>query len=1078
MFHQGEHAGGLPAEQLNKGRQGGAGSQLVDGLFGAQTSVYSRFPGLDGVLLQEAIWTAYAIEKNACIPFVRADGKTPNVVRHRLNDRDQEATVEALATSIEKRGALVGVRGLAWAVKPDGDGPYQMISWGHLCDAVLLAASRSPSNPYVQATLKKGIVNAVVFNHSTPDDVLLHLVRLHNEFHRGSGESFLDVLSDLKILEQRWAIHRKAQKIVARGGTGEASYATIYWKWVQQSRPGFASSWQQYESWKAVLSFLERNNFYDDFKAEFNRVTRFMEPRIKNDNVLSLMHHAAQLLTKVQSTVPAWLFKAIVFELFKFIVPVRVSPRGDVVKQVGDDEEEHGDAIPWVFSTVMLDKLKWLDTPMQGSTVYNPNAKKAKAAPPRKKQRNGTSPPLEADEAMTMDVKTAEGDSRPKVWIDDVVAAMMTVLNDCRYGDEPPADQRVQVVVKWLLSLSFCFCFVKTVHLNGKCFAKWSDVRTELKRTLYAALRHTSSIPLDSAQLLLDVANSLTVSPTDSKAVQAEFEEYAKDNSDMLDYLTEFLRANPPGRKANLHRVFGRLSASFLDGVDVHVQALAQKLAQKGEMPGGTLPVISVRSFLSIFGEALEKHFDNRFVDFATKLGRVAADTESMPQCVSGAFATIGDVGLFLRQRPMYLLTTMMSAATGPDGVLDMKLEEIISAKARDFCNVCTMDDVIDSVAVVDSQFATGEQWIEAWCKILTKLATTRPGAAKAELLSILDEFNLAPKVKTTERIEIKSEVAGSSVVVREQASGEDEHAVVVTLKDLYMAADLAQEIPVEAGRVPVTLDDLFKKSRVYMDSLSLQAILFSIQSGVWQTAARWASENRATLNAVSVECDTKGCPVGVFIDKKKEQDVRLYYGGVVTLSKTKNAILIGNVESLPLYISPGPHDKLASGCFVPAWTVETAADIEDRGINATLKAHRIEVNLPSSTLKKYEGAHPSIQVVIEVPYLSVASDEEGRVKALKAPPSAALGDETEVKSKGRGRGRGKGPFGKDSAAAVVKQFADVSKKIGSCYWLEKTSFSAGSTSTSTAAVPKEVTHLVQRGAFCFFVLHLFKNRP
>jgi hypothetical protein len=318
----------LPAPLFRLARNMGTeGAQLVASLFGTADSVHTRFPGLHGVLLQEAIWTAYAIEKNASFPFLTADADA-NVVRHRLNDRDQRDTVEALAASVEKQGGLVGVRGLPWAVKPDGDGPYQMLTWGHFCDGVIVAAARSPENPYVLATLKKGVVNATVFNASTPDDVLLYLIRLHNDFHQGASGSFLDLLSDLKTLEQRWSIHRRTEKIVARGGTGDSAYAIQYWKWVQTARPGFAQTWQQYESWKAVLGFLDRHKFYSDLRTHFNMVTNFMDPRIKNDVVMSMFHHAITLLNKVFPTVPLWIFKHVHFELYKFFVPVRVNARG------------------------------------------------------------------------------------------------------------------------------------------------------------------------------------------------------------------------------------------------------------------------------------------------------------------------------------------------------------------------------------------------------------------------------------------------------------------------------------------------------------------------------------------------------------------------------------------------------------------------------------------------------------------------------------------------------------------------------------------------------------------------------
>ena len=158
------------------------GQSLVKGLFGPAESIHQRFPGLDGVLLQEQVFAAYKLEVADHIPYLKADG-SPNVMRHRCNDRSYDETTEDLAVSIESRGCMIGVRGEAWAVKGS---TYQMLTWGHLTEAVLLANSRSPVNPFVQATVARGLEHVTVFHDSMPDDVASYLVRLHNHFHGGA----------------------------------------------------------------------------------------------------------------------------------------------------------------------------------------------------------------------------------------------------------------------------------------------------------------------------------------------------------------------------------------------------------------------------------------------------------------------------------------------------------------------------------------------------------------------------------------------------------------------------------------------------------------------------------------------------------------------------------------------------------------------------------------------------------------------------------------------------------------------------------------------------------------------------
>ena len=50
------------------------GQSLVEGLFGPAESIHQRFPGLDGVLLQEQVFAAYKLEVADHIPYLKADG--------------------------------------------------------------------------------------------------------------------------------------------------------------------------------------------------------------------------------------------------------------------------------------------------------------------------------------------------------------------------------------------------------------------------------------------------------------------------------------------------------------------------------------------------------------------------------------------------------------------------------------------------------------------------------------------------------------------------------------------------------------------------------------------------------------------------------------------------------------------------------------------------------------------------------------------------------------------------------------------------------------------------------------------
>ena len=150
-----------------------------------------------------------------------------------------------------------------------------------------------------------------------------------------------------------------------------------------------------------MLSFHEKNKFYDDLKSAFNKITKLMVPGIKNDVVMSMMHHTILSVAKIKNFVPIWLFKIFHFELFKFIVPVRVNSCGVIMDgksaDVADDDDGKDDtvpwAVPWIFPTVQLERMRWIDVNMAGSVVYQEKKKSDKIwkqQPPRKKRRTDT----------------------------------------------------------------------------------------------------------------------------------------------------------------------------------------------------------------------------------------------------------------------------------------------------------------------------------------------------------------------------------------------------------------------------------------------------------------------------------------------------------------------------------------------------------------------------------------------------------------------------------------------------------------------------------------------------------------
>ncbi len=138
-------------------------------LFGPNRSVTERFGGLTGVKLQSAIFEAYVVS-TASIPWFNSNGDK-NFVRHAVNPRRQDATVDAYVSKILEGGVVEGVRGECWVVSPATEGqPFRCISWG-----TLSAAQRSKHEDEKRGAGWKTFVSSVSKGSFRRQDQLMTL---------------------------------------------------------------------------------------------------------------------------------------------------------------------------------------------------------------------------------------------------------------------------------------------------------------------------------------------------------------------------------------------------------------------------------------------------------------------------------------------------------------------------------------------------------------------------------------------------------------------------------------------------------------------------------------------------------------------------------------------------------------------------------------------------------------------------------------------------------------------------------------------------------------------------------------
>lgn len=176
-----------------------------------KASVQDIFGDMSGSVLQDAIFQTYQVGQKIRIAFFLDNTSTdhekypyanrqPGIVRHMHNQRKHAGVKRAYIKSCQARGIVDGVRGECWCGEPladqfghRGNGPFQALSYGSLCESFYAALQMDPTNTLLQRTLKRGL-EVRVFSNRMPESIAKYLVRLHNRFHGGAGVSFVELM--------------------------------------------------------------------------------------------------------------------------------------------------------------------------------------------------------------------------------------------------------------------------------------------------------------------------------------------------------------------------------------------------------------------------------------------------------------------------------------------------------------------------------------------------------------------------------------------------------------------------------------------------------------------------------------------------------------------------------------------------------------------------------------------------------------------------------------------------------------------------------------------------------------------
>ena len=96
--------------------------------------------------------------------------------------------------------------------------------------------------------------------NKVPDEVVLWLRDWHNQLHKGSGVSVMQLIGETPKIESEWKAHCFEKNISSKNGDGKESYESISSKWIDAN---YGMTFHAYNRWKhakSVSTILRRRS--------------------------------------------------------------------------------------------------------------------------------------------------------------------------------------------------------------------------------------------------------------------------------------------------------------------------------------------------------------------------------------------------------------------------------------------------------------------------------------------------------------------------------------------------------------------------------------------------------------------------------------------------------------------------------------------------------------------------------------------------------------------------------------------------------------------------------------------------
>ena len=659
-------------------------------------SMEDRYAHVSGNLRQEAVQNDFLVDPDCHLDFFDEEGNEL-LSRDIDNDGGDEDNIEMLAVSIETDGLMEGVRGVAQAVPNTSSRlkrAHTLLGHATFAEATYRAAKRSPNNPHVLRTIRKGLDHAHLWHFRTPRYARRYIKETHNKYGGSRKKTPMEVMRNAIRANASWLQHADKEQIrVRQCGKGEFSWESLRWEHISSKYPSTFKSKHFFGHVTTVCSFLAENKRLEDFCSKLSKEGKFTELEVTMPSADTIVANFHTILQVIQSNFAKHYDRSeltdVIVEGMLLCVRRQVAPDIVIAEALTKHDEETVRLLLYPMGGVVKKAKKQKETrgrKGKGKGTANANTEKL-----LQQTLAAAGEPGGNDSSK---ITSSAGEVRDRLFFDDAMAAISSILRLV------PAEGILTNKAKEAYAAFLTYAFTGSVIVDGKQHKTWTAARKAIQTYLFVSHKHC--IQAAPRQARKDDDDKMPILDSLNSELLDVLEPRITLDKESRKRMAVFLVKNKANLPLKMQPAFKTVSANC-----------TESMYEKMQCQGGS-GVLPVRDVVTVVGQHMFDEMAAEWFSYASDLPMIIQRQHNLPTSATDLFEKHEDVAMFLQCRAKFAMKLFTDFLAGADRVCGVEDDFSMA--------LYYASENLDVIAMLDACCRDVKDWSECWSRLLCKM--------------------------------------------------------------------------------------------------------------------------------------------------------------------------------------------------------------------------------------------------------------------------------------------------------------------------------------------------------------------